>query len=343
MLGKLIEESGAAHAITYRLTDWMGVKNIQYALLVTGFLVGLPMLYNASFLVMIPLIYTFASTTKLPLLYLGLPLCATLSVAHGFLPPHPAPTYVSFIYEANVNKVLLYGLVPVIPACLLGGIFLSRFFKNLDIKPPAALYQERHFEKDQLPGLAISIFTASTPVLLMLVGAIVDMAFGPPPARADLVKMGCDTLTVFYQHLFIGKGFSLQASAWLGHLLAGAKFLSDANVALFMAVVVGTYTLGLRRGKSMDELMKSMAQSAGAISMIILIIAGGGAFSQVLKDSHVNEYIRSIAGTSTSTPCCWRSSWRQFSAWRSAPPRWPRWPRLPSCSPLPSKPGRRPN
>lgn len=84
-----------------------GLKNIQYALLITGFLVGLPMMYNASFLVLIPLIFTFASTTKLPTIWLALPLCSALSVAHCFLPPHLAPTYVSFIYEADVNRVLL--------------------------------------------------------------------------------------------------------------------------------------------------------------------------------------------------------------------------------------------
>ncbi|NJK96773.1 MAG: hypothetical protein HC905_19305 [Bacteroidales bacterium] len=46
---------------------------------------------------MIPLIYTFATTARLPLLYLGIPLSASLSIAHAYLPPHPAPTYVSLI------------------------------------------------------------------------------------------------------------------------------------------------------------------------------------------------------------------------------------------------------
>ena len=131
MLGKLIEESGAAHTITHRLTDKFGLKNIQYVILVTGFLVGLPMMYNASFLVLIPLIYTFAYTTRLPLMYLGIPLSATLSIAHGYLPPHPAPTYVAIVYDADINVTLLYGLVPVIPACIIAGIWLSKFFKNL--------------------------------------------------------------------------------------------------------------------------------------------------------------------------------------------------------------------
>jgi Gnt-I system high-affinity gluconate transporter len=78
--------------------------------------------------------------------------------------------------------------------------------------------------------------------------------------------------------------------------------MSDANIALFMAVIVAIFTLGLRKGKSMDDVMNSSAKSIGAISMIVLIIAGGGAFSQVLKDSHVIEYIRSISDNIQMNP-----------------------------------------
>jgi len=65
---------------------------------------------------------------------------------------------------------------------------------------------------------------------------------------------------------------------------------------------VAIFTLGLRKGRSMDEVMNSSAKSIGAISMIVLIIAGGGAFSQVLKDSHVIEYIRSISDSIQMNP-----------------------------------------
>ncbi len=294
MLGKLIEESGAAHTITYRLTDLFGIKNVQYAILITGFLVGLPMMYNASFLVLIPLIYTFSTTTKLPLMYLGIPLSATLSIAHGYLPPHPAPTYISFVYDANVNFVLLYGLIPVIPACLIAGIFLSKFFKNLKVKPPEDLYEARDFKKDELPSLSNSIIAAITPVVLMLIGAVIDMVVGAPPAKSELQEMGLN-LSGFYQQHFIATGSSeSSAQLWAG-LITFFKFLSDANVALFMAVIVGIYTLGLKRGKKIPEIMKTLGKSVGAIAMIIMIIAAGGAFSQVLKDSKVNEYIGAIA------------------------------------------------
>jgi Gnt-I system high-affinity gluconate transporter len=302
MLGKILEESGAAQTITFRMIDLMGLKNIQYALLITGFLVGLPMMYNASFLVLVPLIFTFAYTTKMPTIWLAVPLCSALSVAHCFLPPHPAPTYISFIYEANVNKVLLYGLIPMVPACLIGGVWLTRFYKKIDVMPPKELFQERHFDKSELPSLGISILSAITPIVLMLIGALIDLIFEPVPAKSELTRMGIENISGFYQHIFTNKGLSTESVIFFSGLLTFLKFLSDASIALFMAVVVAILTLGLRNGKTMDDAMKSSAQSIGAISMIMLIIAAGGAFSQVLKDSHVIEYIRSISDSMQMNP-----------------------------------------
>ncbi len=295
MLGKLIEESGAAHTITYRLIDLMGLKNVQYAILITGFLVGLPMMYNASFLVLIPLIYTFATTARLPLLYLGIPLSASLSIAHAYLPPHPAPTYVSLIYNANINQVLLIGLIPVIPACLLAGILLSKFFRRLDVKPPLELHQEHTFKKEELPGLGRSILAALTPVILMLFGAVADMIFGPAPSKADMIAKGIPDLTAFYQNLLAAHGWQHATASIMAHVLTVIKFLSDANIALFMAVLAGIATLGLRNGRNMESVMKMLGNAVGSIAMIILIIAAGGAFSQVLKDSQINQYISGIA------------------------------------------------
>ena len=302
MLGKILEESGAAHTIAFRMIELMGLKNIQYALMITGFFVGLPMMYNASFLVLIPLIFTFAIITRLPLLWLAIPLLSSLSVTHCFLPPHPAPTYVSFIYEANVNKVLLYGLVPMVPCCLIGGIWFSRFFKNITLMPPPELFKERHFEKSELPGLGISILCAITPIVLMLLGALTDIAFGMPPVKTELTKLGVDNITGFYFQLFSQKGFGSNPAHALALLLTVFKFLSDANVALFTAVMVAIFTLGIRKGNSMNKVMATASASIGAVSMIVLIIAAGGGFSQVLKDGNVIAYIRSFSDTFHMNP-----------------------------------------
>ena len=122
MLGALVDSSGAARVITQRLVARFGPRRVQLAMVLTGFLVGLPMLYNAGFLLLIPLVYTVAAQTGLSIVWVGVPLAAALSVTHGFLPPHPAPTFVAFAYGADVNRTLAAGLVAAVPACLLGGV-----------------------------------------------------------------------------------------------------------------------------------------------------------------------------------------------------------------------------
>jgi Gnt-I system high-affinity gluconate transporter len=92
MTGKLVATSGAAQKIAEVLVKLFGVKYIQWALVVVGFIVGIPLFYNTGFVLMVPLIFSVVYKYKLPAVYIGLPMLAALSVTHGFLPPHPSPT-----------------------------------------------------------------------------------------------------------------------------------------------------------------------------------------------------------------------------------------------------------
>ncbi len=267
MLGKLLEESGAAFQITNKLVDLFGLGKIQIAIMITGFLVGLPMIYNAGFLVLMPLIYALAHTTKLPLIYLGLPLLAALSVTHGFLPPHPAPTSIAFIFHADPNLTLLYGLMVAMPSIIIAGPLLSRFYSKWNLQPPKELFAAREFTKAELPSLAASLITALSPIVLMLSGAVIQMAL---PAGNGNIKL--------------------------------LKFISDPSIALFIAVFIGVYLLGIRQKRKMADLMKSLSAATAAISMILLIIASGGAFKQVLIDSGTADYIKQIVGGFNMSP-----------------------------------------
>ena len=46
MLGKLIAESGAANKITHKLVTKFGLKNIQFSLILVGFIIGIPLFYT---------------------------------------------------------------------------------------------------------------------------------------------------------------------------------------------------------------------------------------------------------------------------------------------------------
>jgi gluconate transporter len=266
MLGVLIAESGAAHGITNRLIKAFGQKNIQWAIILTGFIVGIPMFYSVGFVMLIPIIFTIAAATELPLLYVGIPMVASLSVTHGFLPPHPAPTAIAVIYQADITLTLLYGLFLAVPTIIIAGYFFGRTFRNFKTPPPQELFEIKEVPAEEQPSFGLSVFTALLPVLLMAAAAVSKL--------------------------------QLAETSSLYKILA---FLGEPVVALLVAVLVGIYTLGLRQGRDMGEIMKSLAKSIASIAMILLIIGGGGAFKQILVDGGISDYIvKSLDGTQIS-------------------------------------------
>ena len=83
VLGKILEESGAAERITSTLIEKFGEKNIQWAIMLTGFLVGIPLYYNAGFVILVPLVFSLARKTGLPLLYIAIPMASALSTSNS--------------------------------------------------------------------------------------------------------------------------------------------------------------------------------------------------------------------------------------------------------------------
>ena len=131
MLGKLIAESGAAQKITTSLVDAFGKKYIMWAMVLTAFIVGIPLFFDVSFVLMVPLIITVSKRYNIPVVYIGLPVVAALSVTHGYLPPHPAPTALVKQYDADLGFTLLYGLVIAIPAVIIAGPLFATAVKKI--------------------------------------------------------------------------------------------------------------------------------------------------------------------------------------------------------------------
>lgn len=260
ILGKILEVSGAAEQIAATLIKGFGQKNVQWALLVTGFLVGIPLYYNAGFVILVPLVFTLARKTGLPLLYIAIPTAASLSVTHCFLPPHPGPVVLVNAFKANMGLVLLYGLVMAIPAVILAGPLLGKRFRHERTDTTGFFLAESQPVEKRLPPALPSFFIALLPVLLIAVSVI----------AAAVLKPG----TVLNVLLFFG----------------------NATIALFIAVLLAIYYFGTGSGHSMETVMKWMSDSISGIAMILLIITAGGVFSRVLSDSGTGNYIASFAG-----------------------------------------------
>src|SRR5690606_194792 len=152
-----VADSGAAQQITTQLVAKFGIKHVQWAMVVTGFIVGIPMFYSVGFVILIPLVFTVAISTGLPLLYVVLPMLTSLSVTHGYLPPHTAPTAIADMFNADIGKTLLYGLIIAVPAIIVAGPLFARTIKKVEAKPLKEFYNPNIIPKEELPSTFTSI------------------------------------------------------------------------------------------------------------------------------------------------------------------------------------------
>ena len=267
MLGKLVSESGAAQRITSHLIKALGIKHIQMALMLTGFIVGISLFFDVGFFIMIPLVFTVAATTGLPLLYVGLPILAALSVTHGFLPPHPAPTAIVTLFHADLGKTLIYGMIVSVPAIIISGPILSKVLSKIEAKPLEEFINQKVMSEEELPGFWISFISSLLPVVLITVSTVA--------------------------------GFLLPENNAIRKILG---YIGNPVIAMLIAVLFSVYTLGLARGRKITDIMNSLAHSVTTITMIMLLIAGAGALKQVLVDSGVSKYIGDLLSQSSLSP-----------------------------------------
>lgn len=255
MMGKLVAESGAAEKITSVLVGVFGKKYIQWALMITGFIVGIPLFYNVGFVLLVPLIFSVVYQYKLPAVYIGLPMLASMSVTHGFLPPHPSPAALVAQFHANMGLTLLYGLAIAVPAILIAGPLYAKTLKNIH-SVPLKTFQPKQLDPSQLPGALNSFLTSLFPVILLIITTVLSFTV--------------DQNNKAYRYIV---------------------FLGDPVIVMLLSLLTATYTLGIIQGKSVKNIMKVYADSVADIAVILLIIGGAGALKQVFSDSGVSAQI----------------------------------------------------
>jgi len=267
MLGKLVAESGAAQQITNGLIKIFGINYTKVAVMLTGFIVGITMFYSVGFVILVPLVFTVAKATGLSLIGVGLPMLASLSVTHGFLPPHPAPSALSVMFEADIGKTLIYGILLSIPAILISGPLLTHFLPKVEAKPLKEFMTTKVFKQEELPSLFNSLSTALLPVLLIGFSTLISLL--------------------------------IQKESFLSKCI---NFIGNPVIALLLTLLLATYSLGISRGKTMNQIMKTYGNAVSGITMVLLVISGAGALKQILIDSGVSDYIGGILEISSMSP-----------------------------------------
>lgn len=258
MLGKLVAESGAAQQITSGLMRVFGTRNVQWALMITGFIIGIPLFYNVGFVLVIPLIFSAAYRLKLPVVFTGVPMLASLSVTHGFLPPHPSPTALVGQFNADMGTTLVYGIIVAVPTVILAGPLFARTLKKIKATP-LQTFMPADIPEDRLPALGNSIFSSLLPVILLAVTTL---------AKPLIPESGTFSSAV--------------------------RFFSEPDIVMLFSLLFATYTLGIRSGMSMQRITSIYGDAVKDIALILLIIAGAGALKNIMIDSGVSTEIADL-------------------------------------------------
>jgi GntP family gluconate:H+ symporter len=268
IIGKLLAESGGAVVVSKALIDALGERRLDWAMLFSGFLIGIPVFFQVGLVLLAPVIFTIASQTGVPLLRLGIPVIAGLSATHGLVPPHPGPLAAIERLGADTGRTLFYSLVVSLPVALVSGPLIGRIASRRFAHGPGAIAEQFTGPRAALrpPSLTVTVLTILMPVLLMLVAALVQTTMADGPVRT-----------------------------WIA-------FAGSPLVAMLLATLLAFYTFGQACGFDRPRLLQFAEESLPPIASVLLVVGAGGGFGRVLVTAGVDKAIAHIVGGLALSP-----------------------------------------
>jgi Gnt-I system low-affinity gluconate transporter len=294
IFGSLLEHSGGAQSLAKSLLRIFGEKRASWAMVVTGFIISIPVFLDVALVIIAPILYALSRKTGKSVLAFGLPLLAGLMVTHAFVPPTPGPVWVAYELGVSLGWVILFGCIVGFPTAIVGGIILPKSMAaKLYIAPPEELGESTEATEEddsKLPSLTSILVLIGLPILLILVGTIVKEYVAADIERAAIVaSLDPD------QQADAGarkKAYESAVGAAVSDSNIGLKtllFLGHPIIALLLATVGALFYLGYGRGYDKSVLMDVMTKSLGPAGIIILITGAGGVFKGIMGASGVSD------------------------------------------------------
>lgn len=280
MFAKLLADSGGADQVVDTIVSRSSRRALPWAMAGVGALIGLPMFFEIGLVLLMPVIYLVARRAELSLVAIGIPTLAGLSAMHALVPPHPGPLLAIDNLGADLGITLGLGVLFAIPVVIVAGpLFGILAARWVPVPAPAAVgapagpgtqnddgpgsegpggteAPEGAPAGARRPGFAVTVATVLLPVLLMMGKAISDIAL------------------------------SEDNPAYRVFDLLGTPF-----VALLIAVLVAMWTFGLGLGWNLKEVGRSVESSLPGVAGILLIVAAGGGFKEVLVSTGVGTLL----------------------------------------------------
>ena len=284
IFGAVLEHSGGTQSLATTLVRIFGQQKAPWAMLITGFIISIPVFLDVALVMLAPLLYALARDTKKPLLTFGMPLVAGMAVTHAFVPPTPGPVAVGFILGVNLGWVILFGVIVGLPTAIICGPWVTeKITRGINVTLPEPDGDIASDTKG-MPGVGLILFLVALPIGLILTSTIVE-------------QMTAVNLS--------GELSNTERQAALATALAAASpvkqfiyFLGHPVIALLLSTLAALYFLGTKRGVSRETLLEISTRALGPAGIIILITGAGGVFKGVLKETGITDALAEAFGNS---------------------------------------------
>lgn len=274
IFGQMLESSGGAESLAHYLIKKFGTDKASWAMVITGFIIAIPVFLDVGFIILVPIIYALSRDTKRSLLYYGIPLLAGLAVTHSFIPPTPGPVAVADIINVQLGWVILLGVIIGFPTAVIAGPVWGKFIsKKIHIDPPAEFDKpsEKTYDDNNLPSFRMIALIIAIPLLLILVNTFTGLA-----VQKEMVAQ----------------------SIWTDVL----EFIGHPFSALIIATLIATYFLCIKRGMDKQKVLELSTKALGPAGIIILITGAGGVLKQILVSSGIGTIMAESMANSALPP-----------------------------------------
>ncbi|REE00193.1 GntP family permease [Marinoscillum furvescens] len=263
VIGTILEKSGGAMVIATRVLQAIGEKSIHLAMLLTGYILSIPVFADSALLMMNSLNKVMSKKANVSYAGTTAALAMGLTASHVMVPPTPGPIAAAGILGANLGNVILWGLLvsslSLIPCYFYATKVASKINLPIKIEPVS--------NPGQKPKLWKSLLAIVIPLILILLKAVLE-----------------------YPEL------KLDASSFLFTIIHALKlpviisFLGTPMIALLIGVL-----LALLLPEKLDEKIFSssgwIGESLKIAAPILLITGAGGIFGKMLQNSDLAETV----------------------------------------------------
>jgi GntP family gluconate:H+ symporter len=251
VIGTAMMESGAAEQIVNRLLKTLGEKRAALALIVSGFVLSIPVFFDTVFFLLIPLGITLALKTGKDFVLYVVAIAGGAVIAHSIVPPTPGPLIMGEILNIELGTVILAGLVAgIIPAI---AVFAVAKWLNKKSDIPVRVADKHVISVQNPPSLILSILPVIVPILMISLASIVASITDNVPD-------------------------------WIA-------FQGNKNIAMGTGAVLALYLWGKTQKLNSKDLWVGIAKPLEIAGVIILITSAGGAYGAMIKHSGIGDAI----------------------------------------------------